>query len=93
MAFVSADEAMRNQEHWGKVDLLITDIVMPGSVQGNRLAATFLEKFPNKPALLLSGNPTVGPSLVHDIGSKKIVLSKPIERLALLTEAARLLSG
>jgi CheY-like chemotaxis protein len=89
--FTSAEEAMRNHEHWGKVDLLITDIVMPGTVQGDHLADIFLEKYPNKPALLLSGNPTVGPSLFQNNGRKKIVLSKPIERLALLTEAVRLL--
>ncbi len=38
-------------------DLLITDVVLPGGLQGNELAAAFVAKMPNLPVLYMSGHP------------------------------------
>jgi len=62
-----------------KVDLLFTDIVMPGHGDGAGLAATARERWPNLPILLTSGFPNAdgARSLMEEgIG----LLSKPYQR-------------
>jgi signal transduction histidine kinase len=38
-------------------DLLITDVVLPGGLQGNELASAFVAKVPDLPVLYMSGHP------------------------------------
>jgi two-component system, cell cycle sensor histidine kinase and response regulator CckA len=51
----SATEAMERFRGNPEIDLLITDIVMPGQ-SGDQLAAKLLETKPNLPVLFISGN-------------------------------------
>jgi len=53
----SAEEALAIMDgRPGPVDLLLTDVVMPGK-RGPELARAFRDRFPGRPALLMSGYP------------------------------------
>ncbi|QPM92241.1 ATP-binding protein [Pseudooceanicola algae] len=58
-----------------KIDLLLTDIVMPGGVDGFELARSLRESFPDLPVLYLTGN--AGPHLSSGIAVHAPVLRKP----------------
>ncbi|HEY2417901.1 MAG TPA: ATP-binding protein, partial [Steroidobacteraceae bacterium] len=51
----NAAEALRHLQQGIGVDLLFSDIVMPGSINGLRLAQICQERFPDIPVLLTSG--------------------------------------
>ena len=51
----NAAEALRHLQQGIEFDLLLSDIVMPGSVDGLGLAETCRERFPDIPVLLTSG--------------------------------------
>nr|WP_314262510.1 response regulator [uncultured Devosia sp.] len=51
----NADEAIYLFESGQKIDLLITDIDMPGSIDGLRLAAAVADRWPPVRIILLSG--------------------------------------
>lgn len=53
---VNADEAWSYLKTGGRVDLIFSDIAMPGSMDGLALARQVREKFPEIPILLTSGN-------------------------------------
>ena len=62
-----------------KVDLLFTDIVMPGHADGVDLAATVHQRWPHLPILLTSGFPNnEGAKRLADLGIA--LLSKPYQR-------------
>ncbi|MEL6958666.1 MAG: ATP-binding protein [Pseudomonadota bacterium] len=52
----SGDDALELLQHDMAFDLLITDIVMPGRLQGDDLASAAQELVPDLPVLLISGN-------------------------------------
>lgn len=56
-------------------DLLLTDIVMPGGIDGFELARSVRESFPDLPVLYLTGN--AGPILSTQVAVKAPVLRKP----------------
>jgi PAS domain S-box-containing protein len=51
----NADEALRHLQQGIGVDLLFSDIVMPGAINGLGLAKICLERYPDIPVLLTSG--------------------------------------
>lgn len=66
---VSADEAcVYLEEHADKVQLLLTDITMPGKKNGADLANHFGDRWPDKPIMIMSGYETPETSGVrHDV--------------------------
>jgi DNA-binding NtrC family response regulator len=53
---VSADAAsVYLNEHANKVGLLLTDITMPGTLNGADLANLFGDRWPDKPIMIMSG--------------------------------------
>jgi DNA-binding NtrC family response regulator len=53
---VSADAAsVYLDEHANKVGLLLTDITMPGTLNGADLANLFGDRWPDKPIMIMSG--------------------------------------
>ncbi|MCX2899271.1 response regulator [Pseudomonas mandelii] len=53
---ISADAASAYlEEHSNKVSLLLTDITMPGKLNGADLANQFGDRWPNKPIMIMSG--------------------------------------
>jgi two-component system, response regulator PdtaR len=53
---VNADEAWCYLKAGGRVDLIFSDIAMPGTMDGLAFAKRVKEKFPDIPVVLTSGN-------------------------------------
>lgn len=55
----SADEALPVLEKGGSIDLVMTDICMPGTMDGLDLARLIWSRWPSLPVILTSGDTTV----------------------------------
>lgn len=80
----SGDEAMTKYQEASAFDLLITDIVMPGTLQGTGLARAVREMDPDLPMIFMSGY--AAEATVHGNGLRPedIRLMKPVPRAELL---------
>ena len=62
----SADAAvMYLEQHAPEVDMLLTDITMPGTLNGADLANQFGDRWPDKPIMIMSGYETPASSGVR----------------------------
>ena len=80
----SGDEAM---QIWGgnpNFDLLVTDIVMPGDLQGTRLAHAMREKVPSLPVIFMSGYASEAAMHGNALRPEDTRLMKPVRRADLL---------
>lgn len=88
----SPEEALRMvDEHSGRIELLLTDVVMP-NMGGRELAAMVKERCPGVECLYMSGYTT---ELIEDMGAldKGVhFINKPFTRAALTEEVRRLLT-
>ncbi len=50
-----ATEALRITANGGRIDLLFTDVVLPGKMNGRQLSQKILEERPNLPVLFTTG--------------------------------------
>jgi PAS domain S-box-containing protein len=91
VAAESGDHAVEMKPRWNEFDLLMTDILMPGIVQGDMLARQFAERCPDTPVVLLSGNPEIMNATFPRGAKRTLVLSKPIQRNELVGNICRLL--
>lgn len=72
---LSGDEALEILDAGHEVDLLLTDIVMPGRVDGFELASRVRKRFPNIPVIYTSGYISLS---ANDLGGVKApLLIKP----------------
>lgn len=80
----SGDEAYTIFTQESDIDLLLTDIVMPGALQGTSLAKALRELRPSLPVVFMSGY--ASEATVHENGfqSQDIRLMKPVRRENLL---------
>lgn len=71
------DQALRlASEHRGQVDLLLTDVMMPG-MSGPRLAARFSELAPDVPVVFMSGYPEDALAEVQGLHLESDFVAKP----------------
>lgn len=85
----SADEAVPALAHLGnEVAVLVTDVQMPGSMDGIGLAAHAGELYPGLPVIVMSGHPE-GLLRAGDLAPVVATLAKPFRP----DELARLASG
>ncbi len=71
----TADEALRYIETGGKVDVLFTDVNLPGTIDGRELAARVRERRPELPVVYASGrydSRDIGPLV-----SRSVFMTKP----------------
>lgn len=89
----NGDEALAIFEASGPFDILLTDVVMPGTLQGPALAKAIRAVSPDIPCIFLSGY--AAEATVHGNGLKPsdIRLMKPIGRQDLLNAIAKALQG
>jgi two-component system NtrC family sensor kinase len=74
----------------GGIDLVLSDIVMPGDMNGLDLARTLRERFPGLPILLMTGYS----SAVQDAAREQFpILRKPYRRNQLAETISNLLTG
>ena len=88
----SGDEAARLFEDQGPFGMLVTDIVMPGRLQGPDLAEKLRSQCPDLPVLFLSG---YAPSTIADQGIRPgdLRLMKPVARTSLAHAVEQTLAG
>jgi CheY-like chemotaxis protein len=67
-----ADDALAYIRAGGKVDLVFSDIQMPGVLDGRQLAEVIARDHPGLPVILTSGDPQLGSS-----GSTGLFVTKP----------------
>jgi len=84
LAAQSGEEALQLVERYGDVDLLFTDIIMPGGMNGLRLAELLRQRQPGLPVILTTGYMNEIPPMAAP-GSGLNVLVKPY-RMAELAE-------
>jgi len=86
----SAKDALRLVERQGeRIDLLLTDVVMPG-MQGVELADIFGARYPATKVLFMSGylSPAITPG---EYGQQKDFVQKPVSSLELTSKIRMLL--
>jgi PAS domain S-box-containing protein len=83
-----AEEAVTLMEGGLPLELLFSDIMLPGGVLGPELAQQFQERFPGKGVLLTSGYAEPG---IWSTGPRADILKKPYGRDALLAAVRGLL--
>ncbi|HSI39082.1 MAG TPA: response regulator [Xanthobacteraceae bacterium] len=84
-----ADEALRILESRTDIDLVFTDVQMPGTMDGIRLSHHIRERWPPVKLMVTSGNQIPKESSLPS-GSR--LFSKPYNDRAITDEMARLLS-
>ena len=89
----NGDEARVLFEQNPQIDLLLTDIVMPGELQGTGLARVLRQQRHNLPVIFMSGY--ANEATVHGNGLRPedIRLMKPVQRVDLLAAIERALQG
>ncbi|MFC5479585.1 histidine kinase famiy protein [Massilia suwonensis] len=88
LAAQSGEEALELVERYGDIDLLFSDIIMPGGMNGIRLAEAVRERQPKVPVILATGYMNELPAPTGATSSFA-VMSKPY-RLTDLTERVRM---
>ena len=84
----SGDQALGILDLIGYVDLLLTDMQMPGRADGNQVATRAKQIFPGLPVIYATGRPE---TLTNSVGDNDGVLRKPFGPADILTMAQRLL--
>jgi CheY-like chemotaxis protein len=85
----SADEALRLLDAGPDVDVILSDIVMPGTMDGVALARIVRERWPRLPVVLISGYS----SALAQAGDDFEVLRKPCPPDELMRALRRALGG
>ena len=88
----SGDEALRVFQGEPGIELLLTDIVMPGKLQGTTLAKTLRELQPDLPVVFMSGYASEATVHGNGLRPEDIRLMKPVQRADLLRAIDKALS-
>lgn len=80
----SGDEALALFHRHGPFDLLLTDIVMPGTLQGPALSRAIREAAPDLPVIFMSGYPGEAAAHGNGLPPDAIRLMKPVDAQDLL---------
>ena len=89
----SGDEAIKIFADDPSFDMLLTDIVMPGELQGTKLAKVLRAQRPDLPVVFMSGYAEEATVHGNGLRPEDIRLMKPVSRKDLLNAIARALSG
>lgn len=87
---VSAEEALRYMDGGGPVDVLLTDVDLPGSMDGVELAACVRQRRPEVPVVYASGRH--GVSGLGTQVPRSVFLEKPYDPADVCTLLGRLAS-
>jgi CheY-like chemotaxis protein len=87
-AVADAEDALRYIDDGSAVDVLFTDINLPGAMDGSMLAAQVRERRPELPIVYCSGR--YSPAAVSPLVSRSIFVRKPYDPVHLCTLLERL---
>lgn len=93
VAAESGDQAMELYEKLGPFDLLLTDVVMPGAVQGIELAAELRSRQPTLRIIFMSGYGAAKVLSKAGVRPEDICLDKPVLRADLIAAVEKSLSA
>ena len=65
------------EEHQPEVEIVLTDVVMPGSIDGLELAAKIHQVDPNLPVLIVAGALPEGDARAVGVVEKELLVRKP----------------
>jgi signal transduction histidine kinase/CheY-like chemotaxis protein len=85
----SGDEAFATFEADPTFDLLLTDIVMPGKLQGTTLARELRQRWPHLPVIFMSGYASEATVHGNGLRPEDIRLMKPVQRADLLASLVK----
>ena len=85
----SGDEAFATFVSDPTFDLLLTDIVMPGQLQGTTLAKELRQRWPDLPVIFMSGYASEATVHGNGLRPEDIRLMKPVQRADLLAALAK----
>ncbi|MCD9149105.1 response regulator [Pseudophaeobacter flagellatus] len=88
----SGDHALSAFESADRFDLLLSDIVMPGQMQGTTLAHKLRAKQPSLRIILMTGHSQALSDITRDLPAGRHVLTKPIRTKDLLLAVETVLS-
>ena len=92
-ATASGDEAFATFVADPSFDLLLTDIVMPGKLQGTNLAKELRLRWPDLPVIFMSGYASEATVHGNGLRPEDIRLMKPVRRADLLAALVKASSG
>ncbi len=84
----TGDAALPLLQRSGEISLLLTDIQLPGTINGHALALRARESQPNLPIIFMTG----GPDEETDASARDVFISKPYT-LANICDAAKRLTA
>ncbi|MGA8401331.1 MAG: response regulator, partial [Stellaceae bacterium] len=76
-----------------EIDLLLSDVVMPGKIDGYQLARAFVERRPGTRVLLISGFPGSRLAEIDELGIGFRLLDKPYRKRDLARVLREVLTG
>lgn len=86
---MNADEALVTLEAGNEIDIVITDVQMPGKIDGLELVEIIASKYPRIPSLVTSGRASLQEA--RDCGARKF-LTKPYTASAIQSAVEAVLS-
>ncbi|AML50446.1 hypothetical protein RC74_03440 [Falsihalocynthiibacter arcticus] len=93
MATTSGDAAFAVFEADPSYNLLLTDIVMPGQLQGTTLAKKLRKRWPDLPVIFMSGYASEATVHGNGLRPEDIRMMKPVQRADLLMAVEKVLSS
>ena len=81
----TGDEALALFKADPRFDLLLTDIMMPGTLKGRALSRAVRETVPDLPVVFMSGYENEATDQINEPYSDDIRLTKPVSRVDMLT--------
>jgi DNA-binding response OmpR family regulator len=84
------DQAVKILERHPQIDLLVTDIDIPGRCDGNDVAISAKACHFDLPVIYVSGSPE---RLTNTVGPSDVFLLKPFRHAEMIAEIRRLLAG
>lgn len=87
-AAAGGEEAMRYLDSGARVDLLFTDVDLPGGIDGAQLARRARQRWPELPVLYTSGR--FGPGDIAPLVPRSIFVPKPYDPEDVCTLVSRL---
>ena len=84
----NADEALAVLQSRPELDLVVTDVRMPGTMDGLQLATHWKQLYPARPAIVVSGH-----LLAEQVGPADAFLPKPYTDAALLETVGELIGS
>ncbi len=83
--------AWRVLEQAGKVDLVLSDVVLPGGASGTEFAEEARRQYPGLKIMFMSGYPADAGGCNGLLGSENVLLNKPFQRLHLASAVHKML--